>query len=142
VRIVCLDVGSKRIGIAATDELGIAVHGISVLTRRGGRRDFETVARLCTELQAEKLVIGIPLDENGRKGPAARKIKQFADRLAEFLEGIGKPIPIEMWDESFSTAEAESMLIDFNVSRAGRRKVLDKMAAVVILNDYLDFHRG
>lgn len=138
MRVICLDIGTKRIGVAATDPLGISVQGIKVIERRGGGRDLAEIESLCRELGAERLVIGLPLDEEGGSGPAAKKIEVFAKRLGEYISSKGITIEIEMWDERYSTSEAEARLISFNVSRQKRRRVIDKMAAVVVLEDYLE----
>lgn len=138
MRIVCLDIGTKRIGVAATDPLCISVQGIRVIDRRGGRRDLVEIEGVCRELGVERLVIGLPLDEEGGSGPAAKGVEAFAKRLGEHLLSEGLRIEIEMWDERYSTSEAEARLISFDVGRKKRRRVIDKMAAVVVLEDYIE----
>lgn len=138
MRIVCLDIGTKRIGVAATDPLCISVQGIKVIDRRGGRRDLAEIEGICRELGAERLIIGLPLDEAGGRGPAAKKIEAFTKRLEDHLCRAGLGVEIEMWDERYSTSEAEARLISFDVSRKKRRRVIDKMAAVVVLENYLE----
>lgn len=138
MRILCLDIGSRRIGVAASDQLGITAQGIGVIERRGDARDFEAIIERARELEASLLLLGIPLDEEGGMGPQAEKVQAFADRLKQAMARAGLDIPVEMWDERYSTAVAEQRLIDADVSRQKRRKVIDKMAAVAILQDYLD----
>ena len=138
MRVICLDVGSKRIGVAASDPLGLTAQPVKVINRRGGKVDLENIEKVCDELQPKKIIVGMPYDEEGGMGPQALKVKAFADKLGEYLSSLGKSVPIEFWDERFSTVTAEKRLIDADVSRAKRRKVIDKMAAVAILEDYLD----
>ncbi len=138
MRILCLDIGSRRIGVAASDQLGITAQGIGVIERRGDAKDFEAIIERAQELEASLLLLGIPLDEEGGMGPQAEKVQAFADRLKQAMARGGLDIPVEMWDERYSTAVAEQRLIDADVSRQKRRKVIDKMAAVAILQDYLD----
>jgi putative Holliday junction resolvase len=132
-RIVALDVGDATIGVAATDELGLAAHPVRTIRRTASiKTDLKTVAELLAELEAEKVVVGLPLLASGQEGPQAAKVRDFSDRLARRVR-----IPVVLWDESLSTVEAEQMLLEADVSRARRRKVIDQMAAVVILRQYL-----
>lgn len=137
MRILCLDIGTRRIGMAASDPLGLTAQPLGVIERRGGTKDFEVIADRCRELGAELLLIGLPLDEEGEEGPQAEKVRGYASKLKDYLRGHDLDMPIEMWDERYSTARAEERLIAADVSRARRREVIDKMAAVVILEDYL-----
>lgn len=137
MRILCLDIGTKRIGLAATDALGLTAQPIGVIERRGGIGDLREIERRCRELAAKQLLIGIPLDAEGEFGPAAKKVRSFADRLVRHLAGAGLDLSVEFWDESHSTVQAGERLIRAGVSRAKRKKVIDKMAALVILEDYL-----
>ena len=132
-RIVALDVGDRTIGVAASDELGIIANPVRTI-RRGAsvKADLREVDALLAELEASEVVVGIPLDAEGEEGPQAAKVKDFSERLAKRLR-----IPVIYWDERFSTAEAEETLIEMGASRARRRKVIDKMAAAVILESYL-----
>jgi putative pre-16S rRNA nuclease len=139
MRILCLDIGSKRIGVAASDPMGWTAQGICVIERRGG--ELKEIADLCREMDVDLILVGMPFDENGEKGPAAKKVDGFVIKLKEHLMGQGLDLPIEAWDERYSTAVAEERLIAADVSRAKRRKVIDKMAAMVILEDYLQAHQ-
>ena len=138
MRILCLDIGSKRIGLAASDPMGWTAQGVGVIERRGDDRDLDAIADKARELDAKLILMGLPLDEEGGVGPQAEKVKRFAARLAAHIEARGLDIPLEMWDERFSTAIAEERLLEADVSRRKRRRVIDKMAAVAILQDYLD----
>jgi len=132
-RIVALDVGDATIGVAATDELGLAAHPVRTIRRSASiKADLRAVEELLRELDAEKVVVGLPLLASGDEGAQAAKVRDFYDRLARRLR-----IPAVLWDESLSTVEAEQMLLEADVSRARRRKVIDQLAAVVILRGYL-----
>jgi putative holliday junction resolvase len=140
MRILCLDIGSKRIGVAATDPLGWTAQGIATLERRGDAKDFEAIGAYCRERDAELILLGLPLDAEGEVGAAAARVKAFAERLAKALAAAGVEAAIDFWDERYSTKAAEERLISADVSRKRRREVIDKMAAVAILEDYLEAH--
>lgn len=140
MRILCLDVGTKRIGVAASDPLGITAQSVCVIERRGGKADFDALVKLCKELDPEKIVVGMPYNEEGEMGPQAEKVKSFAEAMKKYFLSVGLAMPLEFWDERYSTITAEERLIDADVSRAKRRRVIDKMAAVVILQEYLAAH--
>ncbi len=132
-RIVALDVGDATIGIAATDELCIAAHPVRTI-RRGEsvKADLREVETALLELDASRVVVGLPVGQENEEGDQARKVKDFSDRLARRIR-----IPLVHWDERFSTAEARETMIDAGVSRARRRKRIDQAAAAVILESYL-----
>ena len=132
-RIVALDVGDATIGVAVSDELGITANPVKVIRRtKSIKADLRTVEEVLSELNAEKVVIGLPLTQDGEEGIQAGKVKDFSGRLTRRLR-----IPVELFDERFSTVEAEDVLIEMDTSRKKRRKVIDKMAAAVILQGYL-----
>lgn len=132
-RIAALDVGDATVGVAVSDELGVTANPVCTIRRgRSLKTDLQAVEDILTKLNADKVVVGIPLTAEGEEGIQAAKVKDFSNRLAKRLN-----IPIDYWDESFSTAEAEDMLIKMDTSRAKRRKVIDKIAAAVILESYL-----
>ncbi|MCE5200391.1 MAG: Holliday junction resolvase RuvX [Armatimonadota bacterium] len=133
-RIVALDVGDATIGVAASDELNITANPVTTIRRSNSvKADLRAVEELLRELDACKVVVGNPLDLAGEEGIQALKVKEFAGRLTKRLR-----IPVVMWDESLSTAEAESTLIEMDISRGKRRKIIDQMAAAVILQSYLE----
>jgi putative holliday junction resolvase len=138
VRALGLDVGSKTIGVAVSDELGFAAHPRQTLVRRGERADVEQVAEVARAEGVEAIVIGLPLELSGRAGHRAQRVKRFAAALAEQL---GPSMPIHEWDERFSTAAAERVLLEGNVSRKRRKQVVDKQAAAYILQGWLDGRR-
>jgi len=133
MRIMGLDVGEKRIGIAISDPMGWTAQGHSVLNRRKPKDDFECLLRICREYEVKKIIIGFPLNMNGSIGPKAREVEEFARDLAEFTG-----LPMDFWDERLTTKSAERLLIEADVSRKKRKKVIDKLAAVNILQAYLD----
>lgn len=132
-RIVALDVGDATIGVAVSDELEIAAHPVKTI-RRGDsvKADLREVEALLAELEATKVVVGLPLGARNEEGKQASKVKDFSDRLARRIR-----IPLVHCDERFSTAEAEEKMIEAGTSRAKRRKRIDQAAAVVILEEFL-----
>lgn len=133
MRIGGLDVGDRRIGVAISDELGWTAQGVGVITRTALDADLVAVREAFAEYAPSTIVVGLPINMNGTLGPQAAKVKAFADALAGTLA-----VPIELWDERWSTRGAERALLEADLSRAKRRKVIDKAAAVFILQGYLD----
>jgi putative Holliday junction resolvase len=132
-----LDVGDKTIGVAISDELGFTAQGITTVIRQSWAADLAALKDLATERDVTGLVVGLPLNMDGTEGPRALKSRAFADRAAESLS-----LPVELWDERLSTAEVQRLLIAADVSRARRKEVVDKLAAQVILQSYLEAHRA
>lgn len=128
--LMALDVGERRIGIAVSHS-GILVTPHSVLRRQSKKEDFARLGRLITALKVERIIVGLPYSLSGYEtiGPQARRIKRYAEALAKTI-----PIPLEYFDESYSTVEAEAYL-----AISGQKKVpIDAAAAAVILQNYLD----
>ena len=132
-KIMGIDIGEKRIGIAVSDSLGYTAQGVETYTRTG-EEDAAYIAAKMKELGASKVVVGLPLNMNGSEGPAAQKVREFADKLT----ALG--VEVDFQDERLTTVSAERMLIEADVSRKKRRQVVDKLAAVYILRAYLDRH--
>ncbi len=132
-RVLALDVGDRRIGVAVSDELGISAQGVTTIHRRSWAADLAEVARLVDVWKAETVVVGLPLTLEGTVGPRAVSVQTFMRRLTPVVR-----VPVVPWDERFSTVTAERVLIDADLSRARRRSVIDKTAAVVILQHFLD----
>lgn len=132
-RVLALDVGDRRIGVAVSDELGVTAQGVTTIHRRSWAADLAEISRLVSAWDAEAVVVGWPLTLEGTVGPRAEIVQAFIKRL-----GAVVPIRILTWDERFTTATAERVLIDADLSRAKRRRVVDKAAAVVMLQDFLD----
>ena len=116
-----------------TDGLGISAQPLTTIPRRGGQRDLDAIAALVREHQAERVVLGLPLAPDGEVGRAAKSAEAFAVRLRGAVA-----VPVELCDESFSTVEAEEVLLAADLSRARRREVVDKLAAAIILRRWLD----
>ncbi len=138
VKMLCLDVGTKRIGVAVSDALGLAAHPLTVMTRHELAKDLAVIIGLCREHEVARVIVGLPLDAEGRQGPAAKKMLTFVRALEEKLKGEGLTIPVEPWDERYSTAESEEFLIEADVSRAKRKRVIDMLAAARILERYMN----
>lgn len=134
MRILGIDPGEKRIGLALSDPTGIFAQPLMVLERGAKlRRDLRAIAALCREHEVEEIVIGLPLDMSGREGEKALEARAFADRLRETTG-----LPVVEWDERLSTVAAERALIEGRVRRKRRKQVIDKTAAALILSSYLD----
>ncbi len=136
-RVLALDLGQVRIGLAISDELGITAQPAGFLARAGNRADLEAIARLVEEHGVARVVVGHPLLLSGEEGTRAREARETSERLGKAL-----PVPVELWDERLTTAQAERALIGGGVRRAKRRKVIDSMAAVLILQSWLEAHES
>ena len=136
MRIMGLDYGSKTVGVAISDSLGITAQGIETIERKEENKLRQTLARieaLVKEYEVEKIVLGFPKNMNNTIGERAEKSLEFKEKLER---RIG--VPVIMWDERLTTVEAERTLIESNVRRENRKKYVDKIAAVFILQGYLD----
>ncbi|MDD3653531.1 MAG: Holliday junction resolvase RuvX [Desulfotomaculaceae bacterium] len=135
MRIMGLDWGEKRIGVAVSDPMGCIAQGLEIINSKGSiKADINTIKGCAQKNNAELIVIGLPRNMDGSPGPQAEKIKAFAKRLSS-ITGL----PVELWDERLTTVASEKLLIEADMSRTKRRKVIDKMAAVLILQGYLDY---
>jgi len=133
MRVLALDAGEKRIGVAVSDPLGIIAQGVTVITRRDPETDLNEIKRIIEEYKADSVVIGMPINMDGTKGKSAEKVNEFVEVLKGRLS-----IPVYTYDERLSTKESEKFLISANVSRKKRKQVIDKMAAQLILESYLE----
>ena len=138
MRALGLDVGSKTIGIALTDEAGIAAHPLTVLDRAGNSGDIAKISALATEHNITDVVVGMPYELTGRVGHRGRIVQQFIKLLATAL---GVTITMHEQDERFTTAEATRVLIEANLSRSKRKDVIDQQAACLILQTWLDAYK-
>ncbi|MBP2658380.1 MAG: Holliday junction resolvase [Firmicutes bacterium] len=134
MRILALDVGDKTIGVAASDLLLLTAQGIEVIRRTSLERDLSRLNEIITEYEVGTILIGLPKNMNGSIGPRGELMQTFANRVAETFPTM----KVVLWDERLSTVGAQKALIAADVSRAKRKKVIDKMAAVFILQGYLD----
>ncbi|MDE0466466.1 MAG: Holliday junction resolvase RuvX [Candidatus Poribacteria bacterium] len=128
-----LDVGDTRIGVALSDELGIAAHPLCTLTRKNRKVDLIAISDLVSIHKVECVVIGLPISLDGSIGTQAEKIQKFAKRLEHVID-----IPIEFQDERFTTAEAEEILHELNKDAKAQKELIDEVSAVIILDDYLN----
>ncbi|MDU5646246.1 MAG: Holliday junction resolvase RuvX [Veillonella sp.] len=133
MRIMALDVGSRTIGIACSDALLMTAQGIETIRRTSLENDFNRLRELISEYEVHELVVGMPKNMNGTKGERAEKTEEFVEKMKAVID-----LPVTFWDERLSTVIAERQLIAADVSRKKRKGVIDKMAAVVILQGYLD----
>jgi len=134
MRILGLDVGTKTIGVAVSDEMGWTGQGIATIRRTNIRADLAELDKYLQQYSVEKIVVGIPRNMDGSIGSAAKQIYLFIERLREKFS-----IPVDTWDERLSTVAAERVLLEADMSRGKRKKVIDKVAAVLILQGYLDY---
>jgi putative Holliday junction resolvase len=137
VRVLGLDVGDRRVGVAISDPTGTVVRPLQTLVRGSRTKDFGTIAALVAEHHVELVVVGQPLSLDGTEGPQARRVAQYARSLADQLA-----VPVVFWDERYTTAAAEEIMLQ-NRSKGKRRRAraeggLDAIAAAVILQSYLD----
>lgn len=133
MRILGLDIGTKRIGVAVSDELGWTAQGIMTVLRRNGESDLKQIHKIVRQYGVEKVLVGLPRSMDGSLGPQAKMTLGFVQDLREVLG-----IPIITWDERLSTLEATKMLIGAGVSREKRKRTIDMTAAILILQSYLD----
>ena len=134
MRILGLDVGDKTIGVAASDLLFMTAQGIEVIRRTSLEKDLIRLIEIVTEYEVSTIVIGLPKNMNGTIGPRGELMQEFAAKIQE----VFPTIKVSLWDERLSTVAATKALIAADVSRGKRKKVIDKMAAVFILQGYLD----
>lgn len=132
-RVLGLDVGSKRIGLAVSDPLGITAQGIETLHRQNKRLDFAQLENVIREYQITEIVVGYPLRMSGAEGAQAEKMQRFAEELRQRFQ-----LPVLLWDERLSSAQANRLLRETDMSIKRRGQVVDQMAAVLILQSWMD----
>lgn len=133
MRIMGLDYGDRKIGVAMSDMFGWTAQGLEVVERRRDGAEMQRIADLVREHEVEEIVVGLPKNMNGSIGPRGEICIEFADQLRAMLN-----LPVHLWDERLTTVSAERTLLEADVSRKKRRQVVDKMAASLILQNYLD----
>jgi putative Holliday junction resolvase len=131
-RILALDYGSKRIGVALSDELGWTAQPLETFNRRTLDRDIAHIATLIEAHEVGQVLLGVPFQLDGREGPAIQAMREFRSRLEQ-----GVPVPVVLWDERLTTKAAEDLLIAADVSRKKRKGVVDRIAASILLQSYL-----
>lgn len=133
MRILGLDVGDRTIGVAVSDPLGFTAQGVTTIRRKSVEYDLEELKKICKEYQVDTFVVGLPKNMNGTLGPQGEKVMNFCEVLKEAID-----IPIKMWDERLTTVAAHKAMLEADLSRAKRKKLVDKIAATYILQGYLD----
>jgi putative Holliday junction resolvase len=134
MRILSIDYGSKRVGVAVCDELGLTAQGLATIVRKNNKQVLEALARLISDYGVEKIVIGYPLRLDGAHGIQCEKVDTFAKKIEKTVS-----LPVIKWDETLTTKEAEEILFQTNVRRKKRKGIVDQLAATLILKDYLSF---
>ncbi len=132
-RILAIDLGTKNIGLAVSDPLGLTAQPLPTLRRSNRRADLAHLGELVEALAVERVLVGHPLHLKGYAGARAQQAERFADRLQEKLE-----VPVELFDERLTTVEAQRLLREAGATRAERRRAADQIAAQLILQTYLD----
>ncbi len=136
-RILGLDVGSKRIGLAISDQLGITAQGLETLHRQNKRSDFAQLEQVIRQQRVAEIVIGLPLRMSGAEGIQAEKMQAFAEEIRRRFR-----LPVHLWDERLSSAQANRLLRETDMSIRRRGEVVDQMAAVLILQSWMDARSG
>ena len=137
-----LDVGDKTIGVAVSDEMGIIADGVTTIERVGIKKDTGKVLEYIKEYNCDKVVIGLPLKLDGTDSPQTEKVREFRQKLENKLKGGGmNHVNIEFYDERLTTVMAERVLIEADMRRNKRKEIIDRQAAIIILQSYLDSNR-
>jgi len=132
-RVLALDVGSRRIGVAVSDPLGITAQGLDTIPRQNKRKDWEALSAVLKKYDVGEIVVGLPLRLSGAEGTQSGKMRLFADELrAKF------GLPVHLWDERWTSTEANRLLRETNLSIEKRGKAVDRMAAILILQTWLE----
>lgn len=144
MRILGLDVGEKTIGVAVSDPLCITAQGVTTIERVGIRKDAGKVIDYIREYECEAVVVGLPLSLDGTDSVQTEKVREFRKMLENKLKSLGplSKVKVDWQDERFTTKIAERVMIEADVSRKDRKKVIDRQAAIIILQSYLDSHIG
>jgi putative Holliday junction resolvase len=136
MRTMGLDIGTRNIGIAISDKLGIIAQGLKTLRRKSTEEDLTEIAAIVGQFEIEKIVVGLPKNMNGTLGEQAEIVLEWTKVLTDKIQ-----LPVDTWDERLSTVGASKVLLEADLSRRKRKKVIDKLAAVLILQGYLDQSR-
>ena len=135
-RLLGLDVGSKTIGLAVSDPLGITAQGLPTYRRQNKRLDFEFLANLVAQFEVREIVVGLPLRMSGAEGTQSEKMRLFAEELRKRSQ-----LPVHLWDERLTSAEANRLLRETDLSIEKRGKAVDRMAAILILQGWMESRR-
>ncbi len=137
MRLLGLDMGTKRIGVAVSDELGWTTQALTVLKSKGEEQDLAAIERLAREHEVAGVVVGLPLNMDGTDGRLAGMVRRFAGLLSQRLG-----LPVHLWDERLTSWEAEGILKEAGVKPSKRKEVVDKLAASIILKSFLEARAG
>lgn len=142
MRKIGLDVGDKTIGVAVSDEMGIIAQGITTIERVGIKKDTGKVLDYINEYNCDTVVIGLPLKLDGTDSPQTEKVREFRQKLENKLKGSGmNHVKVDFYDERLTTVMAERVLIEADMRRSKRKEIIDRQAAIIILQSYLDSNR-
>ena len=136
-RILGLDVGARRIGVAVSDGLGLTAQGLETLHRKNKKYDFSFLNRVIREYNIQQIVVGLPLRMSGSEGVQAEKIQEFAAGLRKHFK-----LPVHLWDERLTSAEANRLLRETDLSIEKRGQAVDRIAAILILQGWMDNRRS
>lgn len=143
MRIMALDVGDKTIGVSVSDQLRITAQGLTTVERVGIKKDTSVIMNLIKEQECSEVIIGLPVNLDGTDSVQTEKVREFYNKLENKLKSQGMAhVKIDFYDERFTTKMAESVLIQGDVRREKRKDVIDKQAAVIILQGYLESQKG
>jgi len=134
-RILALDVGAKRIGVAISDPLGITAQGLETIQRQNKRRDLEALGQVLTKYDVREIVVGLPLRLSGAEGTQSEKMRRFADDLRAHFG-----LTVHLWDERWTSTEANRLLRETDLSIKKRGQAVDRMAATLILQSWMVAH--
>jgi putative Holliday junction resolvase len=134
-RVMALDVGSKRIGVAVTDPLGITAQGLDTIQRQNKRLDMDTLREVRAKYEVREIVVGLPLRLSGAEGTQSEKMRRFADDLHAHFG-----LPVHLWDERWTSTEANRLLRETDLSIKKRGQAVDRMAAILILTSWMEAH--
>jgi putative holliday junction resolvase len=134
-RVLALDVGTKRIGVAVTDPLGLTAQGLETIERQNKRRDLEVLGKILKKYEVGEIVVGLPLRLSGVEGPQSEKMRRFA---ADLHKHVG--LTVHLWDERWTSTEANRLLRETELSIKKRGQAVDRMAAILILQSWMEAH--
>lgn len=136
-RILGIDFGTKRIGLALSDPLGFTAQGLETLAVQNKQKTLEHLSKLCKELGVDEVVVGLPVNMNGTLGPKAHETMVWVEKLRTTLR-----IPVETWDERLTSREADRLMVEAGLSRKRQKQESDRLAATIILQSYLESKRS
>jgi len=134
MRVLALDFGVRRIGLAVSDELGLTAQGLPTLERRNSSDDLGRIQALADEYEVERVIVGNPISAQGRETAMSRRVAGFAEKLRRRLS-----CPVELWDERLTSVQANRMLRESGMGIEKRRRAVDRVAATLLLEGYLDY---